>query len=320
MNKNIATITFNPAYDLVGYTNQIHCGEVNLLKTTGLYPAGKGINVAKILKYFSIDVTVSGFLGKENQDGFQKLFTKMNFSNRFILVEGRTRINVKVTEKNGSLTDLNFSGFSLTEQAWEDFASDSLIWLKKFDILCISGSLPTGIRLSSFSQWMRELNRCCPFIIFDSSQEALLAGLEAKPWLIKPNHRELETLVGKKLSTIKDIVSCARNIQKQGIHHVVVSLGPEGAVWVNPKEEWIAKPPYCNVVSTVGAGDAMVGGMIYGLLMNYSSEYTLRLATALSSLTVSQSSLEISDRKKLDAMMERIVLHPYQTMIAGETK
>ena len=62
---------------------------------------------------------------------------------------------------------------------------------------------------------------------------------------------------------------------------MVISLGAEGALWVNASGEWIAKPPSMEVVSTVGAGDSMVGGLIYGLLMRESSEHTLRLATAV---------------------------------------
>ncbi len=70
MSRRVATITLNPAYDLVGFCPEIERGEVNLVKTTGLHAAGKGINVAKVLKDLGIDVTVGGFLGKDNQDGF----------------------------------------------------------------------------------------------------------------------------------------------------------------------------------------------------------------------------------------------------------
>ena len=69
MSRRVATITLNPAYDLVGFCPEIERGEVNLVKTTGLHAAGKGINVAKVLKDLGIDVTVGGFLGKDNQDG-----------------------------------------------------------------------------------------------------------------------------------------------------------------------------------------------------------------------------------------------------------
>ena len=113
MSRRVATITLNPAYDLVGFCPEIERGEVNLVKTTGLHAAGKGINVAKVLKDLGIDVTVGGFLGKDNQDGFQQLFSELGIANRFQVVQGRTRINVKLTEKDGEVTDFNFSGFEL---------------------------------------------------------------------------------------------------------------------------------------------------------------------------------------------------------------
>ena len=85
------------------------------MKTTGLHAAGKGINVAKVLKDTGIDVTVGGFLGKDNQDGFQQLFSaSWALPTVSVVVQGRTRINVKLTEKDGEVTDFNFSGFEVT--------------------------------------------------------------------------------------------------------------------------------------------------------------------------------------------------------------
>lgn len=74
---------------------------------------------------------------------------------------------------------------------------------------------------------------------------------------------------------------------------------------------WLAKPPSCDVVSTVGAGDSMVGGLIYGLLMRESSEHTLRLATAVAALAVSQSNVGIKDRMQLASMMAQVELTPF---------
>lgn len=87
MSRRVATITLNPAYDLVGLLPDIHRGDVNLVKTAGLHAAGKGINVAKVLKNLGIDVTVGGFLGKENQDGFQKLSAKQELLTAFKLLK-----------------------------------------------------------------------------------------------------------------------------------------------------------------------------------------------------------------------------------------
>lgn len=312
MSHKVATITLNPAYDLVGLVPEIERGEVNLVRTAGLHAAGKGINVAKVLKNFGIDVTVGGFLGKENQDGFQKVFSETGIANRFQIVEGRTRINVKLTEGNSLVTDFNFSGFEVTKADWQRFVTDSLSWASQFDMICVSGSLPAGVALSDFTSWMQRLRNECMCIIFDSSRDALVAGLKASPWLVKPNQRELEIWAGKPLPTLNDVVTAANQLRDQGIAHVVISLGEKGAMWVNASGAWLAKPPKCEVVSTVGAGDSMVGGLIYGLMMRQTSEHTLRLATAVAALAVSQPNVGFSDREQLAKMMARVDLQPFK--------
>ncbi|HCT9100275.1 TPA: 1-phosphofructokinase [Proteus mirabilis] len=310
MRRRVATITLNPAYDLVGLSTPIKLGEVNRVTTAGFHAAGKGINVAKVLKSLGIDVTVGGFLGKENQDGFQKEFSEAGIANRFQMVEGRTRINVKLTEPSGKVTDFNFSGFEITKQDWTRFVNDTLSWAGQFDMICVSGSVPPSIDLNDFTAWMKRLRSECMCLIFDSSREAFVAGLKALPWLVKPNHHELEIWAGKPLPELSDVVQAAHELRQQGIAHVVISLGEQGAMWVNASGAWMAKPPKCDVVSTVGAGDSMVGGLIYGLMMRQTSEHTLRLATAISALAVSQTNVGITDREQLARMMTEVELTP----------
>ncbi|HGN1755019.1 TPA: 1-phosphofructokinase [Proteus mirabilis] len=310
MRRRVATITLNPAYDLVGLSTPIELGEVNRVTTAGFHAAGKGINVAKVLKSLGIDVTVGGFLGKENQDGFQKEFSEAGIANRFQMVEGRTRINVKLTEPSGKVTDFNFSGFEITKQDWTRFVNDTLSWAGQFDMICVSGSVPPSIDLNDFTAWMKRLRSECMCLIFDSSREAFVAGLKALPWLVKPNHHELEIWAGRPLPELSDVVQAAHELRQQGIAHVVISLGEQGAMWVNASGAWMAKPPKCDVVSTVGAGDSMVGGLIYGLMMRQTSEHTLRLATAISALAVSQTNVGITDREQLARMMTKVELTP----------
>ncbi|MDX7986905.1 1-phosphofructokinase [Xenorhabdus sp. 12] len=308
MSKKVATITLNPAYDLVGLTGDIKTGEVNRIQTAGLYPAGKGINVGKILRALDIDVTVGGFLGKDNQTSFQKVFTELGISNRFQIVEGRTRINVKLTEQSGLVTDFNFSGFSVSKEEWQHFAETSLKWLRDFNMVCVSGSLPAGVELDDFIDWMQRLREVCICVVFDSSREALTAGLKARPWMVKPNRQELEIWAGRPLPTQQDIITAAHELRAAGISHVIVSLGEEGAILVNSAGAWFAKPPHCEIVSTVGAGDAMVGGLIYGLMMGQPIEHTLRLATAISAMTVSQSNVGNINRQQLAQLMAKVEL------------
>ncbi|OCG39952.1 1-phosphofructokinase [Gilliamella sp. Fer1-1] len=302
----VATITLNPAYDLLGFCPKVELGDVNLVQTNALLAAGKGINVAKVLSDLDVKLTVGGFLGKDNRDGFNLLFQSLSVVDQFQTVEGRTRINVKLTEENSEVTDLNFSGFTITEQDWQSFVNNSLEWLKDIDLVAISGSLPTGVPLDKFTNWMEQVKAICPKIVFDSSRDALVAGLKAKPWLIKPNDKELEMWVGRKLPTLEDVKEAAMELVNDGIENVVISLGSKGALWVTQNEAWLAKPPKCQVVSTVGAGDSMVAGIMYGLMTSLSIKDTLVFASSVAALSVEQAGVGISDRQAVTNMIEKI--------------
>lgn len=306
MSHRIVTFTLNPAYDLIGYCQNIELGDVNLVSTNDFLPAGKGINVAKVLCDLEHKVTASGFLGDLNREAFSHLFSQLGIEDKFSAIAGRTRINVKLTEESGSVTDLNFSGFTVDNNQWQSFAEQSLSFLSDAEIVVISGSLPKGIDLTAFSNWIAKIKTICPKVIFDSSRDALAAGLKAKPWLIKPNDKELEMLVGYSLSSIDEIKKAAFDLVSRGIENVIVSLGSKGALWVSKQEAWIAKPPKCKVTSTVGAGDTMVAGIVHGLLSNYSIKQTLIFACAVSALSVSQAGVGIADKTKLNEMIEQI--------------
>ncbi|NUF28173.1 1-phosphofructokinase [Gilliamella sp. ESL0254] len=306
MTYRIATITLNPAYDLLGFCPKVELGDVNLVQTNALLAAGKGINVAKVLSDLDVQLTVGGFLGKENRDGFNLLFKSLNVVDKFETIDGRTRINVKLTEENSEVTDLNFSGFTISEQDWQSFVKNSLEWLKDIDMVAISGSLPAGVSLDKFTNWMEQVKAICPKIVFDSSRDALVAGLKAKPWLIKPNDKELEMWIGRKLSTLDEVKKAAMELVNGGVDNVIISLGSKGALWVTKNEAWLAKPPKCQVVSTVGAGDSMVAGLIYGLITEQSIKDTLVFASSVAALSVGQAGVGIAERQAINNMLEKI--------------
>ena len=314
MMAKVATITLNAAYDLVGRLKRIELGEVNTVETLGLFPAGKGINVAKVLKDLGVDVTVGGFLGEDNQGDFVTLFDKLGLQDKFQRVPGRTRINVKITETDADVTDLNFLGYEISESAWQQFVADSLAYCKSFDIVAVCGSLPRGVTPDLFADWLKKLHQAGIKVMLDSSNAALTAGLSARPWLVKPNHRELEAWIGHGLPMMNDIIAAAKQLKAQGIAHVIISMGANGSLWLSDEAIMQAQPPRCeHVVSTVGAGDSMVAGLIYGLINGFSQQETLAFASAVSAFAVSQSNVGISDRTLLDPILN----HVKTTVIEG---
>ena len=305
----IATVTLNPAFDLVGRLARIEIGEVNTVETLGLYPAGKGINVAKVLADLGAKLSVTGFLGKENQGDFVQAFAQNRVEDKFYRIAGKTRINVKITETEADVTDLNFLGFEISEQDWKAFIRQSQTWESQYDLVAVCGSLPRGVTPEQFAAWLESLHQQGLKVVLDSSNAALTAGLTAHPWLVKPNRRELEVWAGRSLHTIEEVIEAAEQLRSHGIENVIISMGEKGSVWLNSEGVLQAQPPHCkNVVSTVGAGDSMVAGLIYGFSQGWSKEKTLSFASATSALAVSQSNVGISDKQVLEQILAQVKL------------
>ncbi|OAQ15649.1 1-phosphofructokinase [Bibersteinia trehalosi Y31] len=307
MTQRIATVTLNPAFDLVGRLAKIEIGEVNTVETLGIYPAGKGINVAKVLADLGTNLTVTGFLGEENQGDFVQSFAKNGLVDDFYRINGKTRINVKITETEADVTDLNFLGFEVCTNDWRKFTALSQSWESQFDLVAVCGSLPRGVSAEQFKEWLIELHNQGIKIVLDTSNQALTEGLKAHPWLVKPNRRELEVLVGRKLDNLNEVIAAAQELRNKGIENVIVSMGEQGSIWVNNEGVLIARPPRCeNVVSTVGAGDSMVAGLIYGFAQGWDKAQTLKFASATSANAVAQSNVGVADRRVIDSLAQQV--------------
>ncbi|QUM84203.1 MULTISPECIES: 1-phosphofructokinase [unclassified Moritella] len=304
----VVTVTLNPALDLTGHLQTLTKGMVNQVKHCALEPAGKGVNVAKVLAELGADVTATGFLGVENEAPFCQLFERTKITDKFIRVQGATRINVKLVEANCQVSDINFPGVSVTAAALVEFETMLFNLSLSHDVFIIAGSLPIGVSPEVCANWIEKLQQSGKKVFFDSSNAALSAGLAVQPWLIKPNDEELAHWAESSALADKSLTEIALQLSNTGIANVVVSLGAEGVMWLN-KEGWLqAKPPTMDVVSTVGAGDTLVAGMCWGHLNNWDKEQTLRFATALSALAVTQVGVGVKDINSVQAMSEHIAI------------
>jgi len=298
--NKVVTITLNPALDLTGSLDSLLVGSVSLVGKSNLHAAGKGVNVAKVLSDLGADVTVTGFLGKDNPELFHQLFDDIQVNNEFVEVQGATRINVKLVEANGQVSDINFPGVQVTKEELERFEQTLFRLAETHDYFVLAGSLPGGVSAEQCAAWIEKLHQLGKKVLFDSSKTALRAGIEAQPWLIKPNDEELSDLIGDHLSTPEQCQSAAQTLSDKGIANIVVSMGSDGVMWLNQGQWLHAKPPRMNVVSTVGAGDTLVAGLCWGHMQLMPKQDLLRFATALSAQAVSQVGVGITSQEELD--------------------
>lgn len=308
--KKVVTITLNPALDLTGSLNTLNVGGVSLVDKGSLHAAGKGVNVAQVLSDLGAEVTVTGFLGQDNQEMFCQLFETINATDRFVRVNGATRINVKLVEQDGTVSDVNFPGVTVSEVEIKQFEQTLTQLMIDHDYFVIAGSLPKGISPELCARWITQLQQAGKKVLFDSSREALASGITAQPWLIKPNEEELSTLLGQKLNTPESCQKAALELADKGIDNIVVSMGADGVLWLNQNEWLHAKPPKMRVVSTVGAGDTLVSGLCWGHMQDMKKNELLSFATALSALAVSQVGVGVPNIDELNSLQEQIQLTP----------
>ncbi|GAJ76617.1 1-phosphofructokinase [Vibrio sp. JCM 18905] len=241
--SKVVTITLNPALDLTGSVNELNVGSVSLVQQSNLHAAGKGVNVAKVLSDLGADVTVTGFLGKDNPELFHQLFNDIGVKNEFVEVQGATRINVKLVEANGNVSDINFPGVQVTADEIARFEETLFRLAETHDYFVLAGSLPGGVTAEQCAAWIKALHQQGKKMLFDSSKAALKSGIEAHPWLIKPNDEELGDFVGEHLETPEQCQAAAQTLSDKGIENIVVSMGADGVMWLNQGEWLRAQPP-----------------------------------------------------------------------------
>jgi 1-phosphofructokinase len=295
----ILTLTMNPALDLTVQLGPLQVGQVNRSDAMLSHAAGKGINVAQVLADLGHELTVAGFLGVDNQQPFETLFAKRGFVDEFVRVPGETRSNIKLAESSGRITDLNGPGPEVSVQAQQALAARVEQIAAGFDAVVVAGSLPRGVSAQWLKTLLLRLNAMGLKVALDTSGEALRAGLEASPWMIKPNTEELADALNAPIISIAAQAQAAADLRQRGIGHVVISQGSEGVHWFSADVALQALPPKVTVASTVGAGDSLLAGMVHGLLCGHTPELTLRTATAIAAMAVTQIGFGINDPAQL---------------------
>jgi 1-phosphofructokinase len=312
MNENvkIATVTLNPAIDQTVSIPNFQAGSVNRVTQSQSCAGGKGVNVASFLADYGCSVAATGFLGEHNIRIFEKLFTRKHIDDRFVRIAGSTRIGIKISDEvNQETTDINFPGQTPAEKDLESLFRIVKELTAECEWFVLAGSIPAGVPDNIYAELVTLIKSKNRKVALDTSGEGFRKALSMKPSLIKPNNHELEEFTGKQLATQDDVIEAAQNLLNQGIESVVVSMGADGALFLENDEKILAVPPNVSVVSTVGAGDAMVSGTVAGKILQKPLAECARLATAFSLSAVSQVELGLPDQEKFESFKQQVVIN-----------
>lgn len=279
----ITTVTVNPALDKSTHLRGL-VPEQKIRCDAPRYDAGGGgINVSKAIARLNGESLALFTAGGPTGEMMKELLIKEAINIDPITVQNWTRESfVAVDDNTNSQYRFGFPGAALSE-------SEKVTILEKIaalstDFLVLSGSLNDGLSTDFYKEIAEHAKNSNIKVIVDTSGESLQKVLETSVYLIKPNVGELAKLVGVDRLEMEEVNQAAKKIIAQGSAEIiVVSLGPQGAALVTKDSCDYVPAPHVAKKSTVGAGDSMVGGMVWALSQNKSLQEVLRWGVACGS-------------------------------------
>ncbi|MFV9568160.1 1-phosphofructokinase [Thermoanaerobacter mathranii] len=302
----ITTVTANPAIDRTIIVENLKLGSVNRVIRSRVDAGGKGINVAKNLKNLGDDVIALGFIGP-NAKYIIDCLEDEGVKTDFVKIKNETRTNIKISDiSRGEVTDLNEYGPHVSEEEIELLKKSIFKYAKESKVLVLSGSLPQGLPKTFYKDIIREVKSGDLKIILDADKEALLYGIEEKPYMIKPNVQELEDVVGKKLESLEEVIEEGKKLKDSGIEIVAISVGSRGSIVITKEGIYRVKPVKVEVKGTVGAGDAYVAGFAHGIYKGLPIEKTIKIAAALATSVVMKEGTRAGTIEEVNALKDKI--------------
>ncbi|MCM1180315.1 MAG: 1-phosphofructokinase [Clostridium sp.] len=299
----IYTVTFNPSLDYIVTVQDFTVGKVNRTKKELVLPGGKGINVSIVLKNLGMASTALGFVAGFTGEEIKRRLAEQEIDTDFIMAgNGMSRINVKLRSNEES--EINGIGPDLDEASLSQFMA-KIDLLKDGDVLVLAGSIPAVLPETIYRDIMKRLQGKNIMIAVDATKDLLCNVLEYHPFVIKPNNFELGEIFGVELTSREEVVTYAKKLQERGARNVLVSMAGDGAVLVAEDGTTYQSPaPKGKVVNSVGAGDSMVAGFIYGYLTE--QNYENAFYTGISCGSASAFSENLATKEEVEAVYRNL--------------
>lgn len=310
----IAAVCMNPCFDRTVEVDGIRIGEVNRVRASRMDVGGKGVNVARAASRLGLDTLCVGVMGRENAQRYTDMMEEEHIAHRFMEIDGSIRTNMKIVSRNGKpVTEINDVGAPMTGEDVAHFLSLAVSAAKDSDWCVLTGSIPPGCPQTVYRDLIDALGgeRC----VLDADGETLVLGCEARPFLIKPNLSELEGIMGMPMNDLGDVMEGAKRFLDMGVQNVVVSMGSEGAVLVVQDAKsplgslaYFAPAIDVEVKSTVGAGDAMVSGLLYGLERTGDIREAFRFGVAAGTASVMTEGTQMIRLSDFEALLDQVLV------------
>lgn len=271
-------LALNPSIDAEWRVNDVLWEEKNNVQSERRWAGGKGINVARWLKYLGGKPQLLLPLGGKSGAEMAGYLSSEKLPARIIRLREATRVNIIVTTDAGRQMRFNPLGPLLSAREWKAVLAAVQAELRRASLLVLSGSLPRGVPVDAYAQLIRLAEKAHVRTLLDCDGPALVAAVKSRPFLEKPNEHELSQWWGKALRSEQGTVHAARALSTQTGGWVLVSRGGQRSLLVNAAEDVVqfAAPRRVKPRNTVGAGDALLAAVALAIQMGLPPREWLR--------------------------------------------
>ena len=286
----IVTVTVNAALDRTVTVPVFQIGYRHRSTEVLTLAGGKGINVARALKRLDVPVVATGLTGGRTGTRIVEELTSEAILNDFVRIGGESRTSTAVVDPTaGTYTEINEWGPEVTTAELETLQEKLHYLARGADFVVLAGSLPRKVPTSFYADAIRDLARRDVRVVLDSEGEALRVGVEAGPFLVSPNQREAEQLVGQELEDDDDFLMALHAIAEMGARNVLITLenGCFALLRFGKRSRRLrAFAPHVEPVSGVGSGDVLLAQFLAAIVDERQPDDAVRLAVAAGSASV----------------------------------
>lgn len=251
-----------PAAQRVMIFHRLTLDAVNRAHTTLDGAAGKAVNVAKVLRTLGETVVATGFAGGDRGEFIRQALADRGVAVDFVPVPERTRQCVTVIdEAGGTVTELVEESRPVASAAYEALAASLQRHLPACRAVVLSGTLTPGGPVDFYRRCAGAAHAAGVWCGVDAQGPPLLAALEARPDLVKPNRAELAATTGRELPDEPAVFAALRELHARGAQRVVVTAGAAPTLAFDGRTFWRITPPRIRALNPIGSGDAFTAAL-----------------------------------------------------------
>ncbi len=304
----IYTVTLNPALDRAIEVEELVADDANRVESEERYAGGKGIDASRVIKILGGDSVALGFIGGFHGMELEQRLLRQGVRCDFVETRGETRTNILIFERTKkSHTSLNASGPDVNEVEVKELV-EKVKKLEDPSYVIVSGSIPMGVSKDIYREIITIVKSKGAITVLDADGEVMIRGIDATPFIIKPNLHEIGRLLGRKVEGVRDAAQAATEMKDRGVSIVIVSMGGDGAVLVSDGAKLLGIPPKVEVDSTVGAGDSFLAAFVLGHSTKMDIRECLRLGVAAGAAASMTPGTELARKKDVDDILPHVTI------------